>query len=229
MQEADDYTRVIISDLHLGSAYSKEAELSSFLETIEFDEIILAGDIIEFLRVPTFTKGTLEIFKKLTESNKKIVYVVGNHDDAFENFVGDQIAGIEFVRQYDFLYAGRKYRVQHGDQYDGGIVKWRYTIEFISLIQNIIERVFRINLTSWWAKRQIKKRKLIRIWDIVQWNNDADVFIMGHTHNPEVLIWVDKEECIKTYINTGDWVDNCTYVIVKDDQVRLRKYQQAQD
>jgi UDP-2,3-diacylglucosamine pyrophosphatase LpxH len=226
MQEADDYTRVIISDLHLGSVYSKETELSSFLDTIEFDEIILAGDIIEFLRVPTFTKGTLEIFKKLTESKKKIIYVVGNHDDAFENFVGAQIAGIEFVRQYDFSYAGRKYRVQHGDQYDNGIVKWRYTIEFISLIQNIIERVFRINLTSWWAKRQIKKRKLIRVWDIVQWHNDADVFIMGHTHNPEVLIWVDKQEKIKTYINTGDWVDNCTYVIVKDSQVRLRKYQQ---
>ena len=229
MKGVDDYTRVIISDLHLGSVYSKEAELSNFLDSIEFDEIILAGDIIEFLRVPTFTKGTLAIFKKLTTSNKKIIYVVGNHDDAFENFVGEQIAGIEFVRQYDFLYAGRRYRVQHGDQYDSGVIKWRYTIEFISLIQNIIERVFRINLTSWWAKRQIKKRKLIWIWDIVQWNDDADVFIMGHTHNPEVLIWVDKEECIKTYINTGDWIDNCTYVIVKDNQVRLRKYQQAPD
>ena len=48
---------------------------------------------------------------------------------------------------------------------------------------------------------------------------------MGHTHNPEVLIWVDKDENIKTYVNTGDWVDNCTYVIIKDDQVRLRKWQ----
>ena len=27
-----------------------------------------------------------------------------------------------------------------------------------------------------------------RIWDIVQWNNDVDVFIMGHNHTPEVLI-----------------------------------------
>ena len=47
---------------------------------------------------------------------------------------------------------------------------------------------------------------------------------MGHTHNPEVLIWVNKEEKIKTYVNCGDWVENCTYVIIKDKQVRLRKW-----
>ena len=51
------------------------------------------------------------------------------------------------------------------------------------------------------------------------------MFIMGHTHNPEVLIWVDKNEKIKTYVNTGDWIDNCTYVLIKDAQVRLRKFE----
>ena len=104
------------------------------------------------------------------------------------------------------------------------MVKWRYTIELISFFQNMIERVFGFDLTTWWANRQIKKRQLKRIWDLVKWNEDSDVFIMGHTHNPEVLIWVDKNEKIKTYINTGDWVNNCTYVIIRDGHVRLRKY-----
>ena len=45
---------------------------------------------------------------------------------------------------------------------------------------------------------------------------------MGHTHNPEVLIWVDKDENIKTYVNTGDWIEHHTYVIIKGGQVRLR-------
>ena len=40
-----------------------------------------------------------------------------------------------------------------------------------------------------------------------------------------VLIWVDKNENIKTYVNCGDWVYNCTYVIIKDKQVRLRKWE----
>lgn len=219
-----DYVRLIISDTHLGSAYAKEKELLEFLRSIEYDEIILAGDIIEFLRKPEFTEESLSLINEILNRGKKIIYIVGNHDQALRSFENKKVSEIEFVKSYDFEYAGRKYRVQHGDQYDNGLVNWRYTIEFISFFQNMIERVFKIDLTTWWSNKQIKKRRLKRIWDLVKWNNDADVFIMGHTHNPEVLIWVDKNENIKTYVNTGDWVTNCTYVIIKENQVRLRKW-----
>lgn len=225
MNEKPSWKRLIISDTHLGSAHSKEVELYHMLCEEEFDELILAGDILEFLRKPKFTSITKRIIDVVNSKPKKTVYIIGNHDDAMEAFVGETLLGIEFVREYEFFHFGRKFRIQHGDQYETGIVKWRYTIEFISFIQNMIERVFRIDLTTWWANKQIKKRKLRRIWDIVKWNEDSDVFIMGHTHNPEVLIWVDKKENIKTYVNTGDWVDNCTYVTIKDGQVRLRKFE----
>jgi UDP-2,3-diacylglucosamine pyrophosphatase LpxH len=221
----NDYVRLIISDLHLGSAYSEEKALESFLKTAEFDELILAGDILEFWKKPNFTETTSRLMNYLSNlSNKKVIYIIGNHDDSFSAFAGKTVAGIYFTKSYDFVYGGRKYRVEHGDDYETGVLNWQYTMQFISLIQNAIERVWSINLTSWWTRRQIKKRKLKRIWDIVRWNEEADVFIMGHTHNPEVLIWVDKNEKIKTYINTGDWVDNCTYVIIKDNEVRLRKW-----
>ena len=219
-----DYIRLIISDTHLGSLCSKEKKLLDLLSSVEYDELILAGDIIEFLRKPEFTTEFLGLFQHVIESDKKTIYVIGNHDDAFEHFEGKAVAGIEFVKSYDFDYRGRHFRVQHGDQYDSGIVKWRYGIQIISLFQNIIERLFNYDLTTWWTNRKIKKRRLKRIWDLVKWNESADVFIMGHTHNPEVLIWVDKNEKIKTYINTGDWVNNCTYVIIRDGHVRLRKY-----
>jgi UDP-2,3-diacylglucosamine pyrophosphatase LpxH len=219
-----DYIRLIISDLHLGSAHTHELKLKELLENTEYDELILAGDILEFLKRPKFTDTTAALFDLVCNLNKKVIYIVGNHDYAFNSFVGKKVGGIEFVKRYDFEYANRKYRIEHGDDYDAGIVNWQYTMEFISFIQNMIERFFNIDLTTWWAKRQIRKRKLKKIWDIIKWNEDADVFIMGHTHNPEVLIWVDKNENIKTYINTGDWVDNCTYVIIKDKQVRLRKF-----
>ena len=71
---------------------------------------------------------------------------------------------------------------------------------------------------------KIKKRKLRRIWDILKWNEEADVFIMGHTHTPEAVIWVDKDENIKTYVNTGDWVEHSTYVIIKNGEVRLKNF-----
>lgn len=220
----NDYVRLIISDLHLGSAHTCESDLINLLQNTEFDELILAGDILEFLRRPTFTDITSKLFDFVCNLNKKVIYIVGNHDKAFSSFVGKKVGGIHFVKQYNFNYENRRYRVEHGDKYETGIVNWRYTIEFISFMQNMIERIFNIDLTTWWAKKQIKKRKLKRIWDIVKWNDEADVFIMGHTHNPEVLIWVDKYENIKTYVNTGDWVFNCTYVVIKGGQVRLRKW-----
>lgn len=221
---ADDRVRLIISDLHLGSAHSKESDLENLLENVQYDELILAGDIIEFLRKPTFTEATSRLFNLIDTASKKVIYVVGNHDDAFHSFIGKTVSGIEFVSAYEFNHFGRRFRIEHGDAYDTGLVNWNYTIQFISLLQNMIERVFKIDLTTWYVNRKLKKRKLKRIWDIVKWNENADVFVMGHTHNPEVLIWVDKNENIKTYVNTGDWVSNCTYVVVKDGQVRLRKW-----
>tara|TARA_R110000851_G_scaffold91748_5_gene200292 strand:+ start:875 stop:1582 length:708 start_codon:yes stop_codon:yes gene_type:complete len=221
---SDSWTRLIISDTHIGSANAKESALLDMLQNTEYDEIILAGDIIEFLRSPIFTKTSRDILSVINEKSKSIIYIVGNHDIAFSDLIGSNISNIRFLKRYEFNHYNRKFRIEHGDEYDSGLVTWRYAIEFVSFLQNMLERVFKIDLTTWHANRQIKKRKLRRIWDIVKWNPDADVFIMGHTHNPEVLIWVDKYENIKTYINSGDWIDNCTYVLIKDGQVRLRKH-----
>ena len=115
--ESEDYVRLIVSDLHLGSAHSKEKELLELLSTIEYDELVLAGDIIEFLRKPEFTKDSIELLKSIVESEKKIIYLVGNHDDALSAFAGNGLKSIQFMRSYDFEYGNRKYRIQHGDQY----------------------------------------------------------------------------------------------------------------
>ena len=71
---------------------------------------------------------------------------------------------------------------------------------------------------------QIKKHKLRSVIHILRENDDVDVFIMGHTHNPEALIWIDENEKIKTYINAGDWVSHQTYVTIINGVSRLRKF-----
>lgn len=219
-----DYTRLIISDVHLGSYYSKEDKLLSFLQTVEFDELVLAGDIIDFIKIPQFTETTIKIFDYIAKLDKKIVYVVGNHDIAFEKFVGKQFAHIEFVSKYEFEYGDRTYRIQHGDQYETGLVHYRFTMNVISIFHDMLERFFKKNLAALLVKMFVKKKKIKRIWNIIKWNDDVDVFIMGHTHIPEVVIWVDPNENIRTYANTGDWVEHSTYIILKDNKLRLKKY-----
>lgn len=222
-----EYIRLVISDLHIGSLFSKEEEIHALLENIEFDELILAGDIIDFIKIPTFTHHTAQIIETLNKisKSKPIIYVVGNHDWVFHDFVGRTVCGIYFVKRYDFEYAGRRYRIEHGDQYETGLVHWRFTMNLISIFHDFLERRLNFNLVAWWVKVTQKKNQLKRIWDIIRHNNDdIDVFIMGHTHQPEALIWVDKHQRIRTYVNTGDWVQNKTYAIIKDGQVRLKSF-----
>ena len=221
---AEDYVRLVISDVHLGSFYSKEKELLQFLQNVEFDELILAGDIIDFIKIPKFTKTTTEIFSYLSKLDKKIIYVVGNHDIAFEKFVGLTCSNIEFVSQYEFEYGNRSFRIQHGDQYETGLIHMRFMMNILSVCHDWLERFFKKNLAALLVKLFAKKKKLKRVWNIIKWNDDVDVFIMGHTHIPEAVIWIDQDENIRTYANTGDWVEHTTYIILKDGKLRLKKY-----
>jgi len=223
-----DYIRLVISDLHIGSHNSKEEQILELLQTVEFDELILAGDIIDFIKVPTFTKMTAKIFSYLSKLDKKITYIIGNHDISFASFTGQRLLNIEFTNHCEFVYGEKKYRIVHGHEFDSGLVHWPVFMNFVSIIQDWLERTFAWKLASWWVDRRLKKRKLRRIWDILKWNKDADVFIMGHTHVPEVVIWVDENQKIKTYVNCGDWESHMTYVIIKDNELRLKKFKPSQ-
>ena len=72
--------RVVISDLHIGSTHCREEELVHFIETLECDELILAGDIIDFIKVPSFTSKTAKLLTYLSRF-KSVVYIIGNFSD----------------------------------------------------------------------------------------------------------------------------------------------------
>jgi UDP-2,3-diacylglucosamine pyrophosphatase LpxH len=218
--------RVVISDLHIGSTHCREEDLLHFIQTVECDELILAGDVVDFIKIPSFTSKTAELLNTLSRFNS-VIYIIGNHDHSLTSFIDRTLGNIKFHSSYEFMDGNRKFRIEHGDAYDTSF--WhQYTegflIKIISVFQDWIERTWDVDLATWWANRKIKKRKLIRIWDIINLNNDVDVFIMGHSHTPEAVIWVDEDENIKTYINSGDWVAHTTYVSIENGVTRLKKF-----
>jgi len=215
--------RIIISDTHIGTKFYKSDELLSFLENLDCDELILAGDIIDFIKIPVFTERCLKIIEKMKNA-KRVIYVVGNHDEGLLGVVGNRVMGVEFVKRYEFEEAGRKFRIEHGDAYDKGALANRVFVKFLSVIQNMLEFTFNFDFTTWWTEIQIKKHKLRSIINILRHHPKIDVFIMGHTHIPEALIWVNEDGTIKTYINAGDWVTHQTYVTVDNGIARLRKF-----
>lgn len=215
--------RLIISDTHIGSKFYKEEELCEFLSSAKYDQLILNGDIIEFLKIPTFTTWAMNILK-IVDYNKEIIYIIGNHDRALANFAGKEIFGIKFMNEYKFEEGGRKFRIEHGDRYEKGIVHYRTAMKIISVFQDILERYFNLDVSTWFNNLKINKRKIKRLWDIIDLNSDIDVLIVGHTHIPEAVIWIDENEKIKTYVNSGDWVSHSTYVEIIDGVVRLRNF-----
>ena len=197
-----------------------------FLNGLECDELVLAGDIVDFVKIPIFSELSLEILHRIV-SFPKVVYIIGNHDYSFDAFAGKSLSHIDFKEVYEFEDTGRSFRIEHGDRYEKGFwSKWTEgtLLKLVSICQDWLERTFAIDLATWWANRALAKRKLIRLWDIIDFNNDVDVSIMGHSHRPEVVIWVDQNEQIKTYVNTGDWVEHTTYAQILNGVVRLKSY-----
>ena len=202
-----------------------------FLNGLECDELVLAGDIVDFVKIPIFSELSLEILHRIV-SFPKVVYIIGNHDYSFDAFAGKSLSHIDFKEVYEFEDTGRSFRIEHGDRYEKGFwSKWAEgtLLKLVSICQDWIERTFKIDLATWWSNRALAKRKLIRLWDIIDFNNDVDVSIMGHSHRPEVVIWVDHQEQIKTYVNTGDWGEHMTYASLVDGVVRLKSYKKLLD
>lgn len=217
--------RVIISDTHIGTKFYRSDKLLKFLQSVEYDELVLAGDIIDFIKIPVFTERCMEILDSIDSENKSIIYIVGNHDESLIGLVGKKFFNITFLRRYDFEECGRRFRIEHGDVYDKGALHNKLFVLFLSVLQNLLEFTFNFDFTTWWTEIQIKKHKLRSIINILRHHPKIDVFIMGHTHIPEALIWVNEDQTIKTYINAGDWVTHQTYVTVEEGIARLQKFE----
>jgi UDP-2,3-diacylglucosamine pyrophosphatase LpxH len=215
--------RIVISDTHIGSNFYRSDELLEFLQSQQMDQLVLAGDIIDFIKIPILTQNCAKILDAIGDKTD-VVYIVGNHDESLSGWIGSDIFGIKFARALEFVEFGRSFRIEHGDRFTTGPIHTSAFIKIVSVIQNILETWFGIDLTSWWVHRQLKKHKLRSISAILNMNNDVDVFIMGHTHIPEAVIWVHADQSIKTYVNSGDWVTHMTYVEIDDGKVRLREF-----
>ena len=148
--------RLIISDTHIGSKFYKKEELLRLLQTKTYDQLILNGDIIDFLKGPTFTTTALDILRAIDPS-KEIIYVVGNHDTAVSELIDQTFLNIKFVKEYCFEDTGRKFRVEHGDKYETGLVHKRYVMKIISIFQDIIERTSGLDLSTWLTNLKLKK------------------------------------------------------------------------
>ena len=99
------YEAIIISDLHLGTRYSKCDELLQFLKTHKTKKLILNGDIIDGWALSRGSKWNNKHSKIVSELlkislNTEIIYIRGNHDDFIKDYFSQTLNDIIFVDEY---------------------------------------------------------------------------------------------------------------------------------
>ena len=148
----------------------------------------------------------------------------------FREFVGSQFGGVEILNQAIHETAdGRRLLVLHGDEFDAVIQhrKWLAVLGDAAydrlICVNRLLNAFRRRLgMPYWSLAAFMKN---RVKDAVKyiWGYEGAVVreakrwnvagvVCGHIHQPAI-----KEIEGIDYCNCGDWVENCTALVEKDD------------
>ena len=220
---------IFISDTHLGTRGCKADLLADFLAHNDCHTLYLVGDIIDGWRLKeswywaeSHSRVLRAILNKVEEGTR-VIYVPGNHDEAFRDYCGLSLAGVELRLEVLHETAdGLQLLVIHGDHADGILAHarwlaklgdWAYTIALRSNdVFNAVRR--RFGLPYWSLSAYLKGKVKNAAAFIASFEEavarlarerGADGVVCGHIHRAEVRRIGDV-----LYCNDGDWVESCT-------------------
>ena len=229
------YKTIILSDIHLGSQYSRANDVVSFLKNNECEKLILNGDIIDgwaLKRGGSWNESHMRCIRKFLKisKNSKVYWIRGNHDDFLYDFLPFKLGNIKILEDMDYIgLDGNRYFVLHGDVFDVFVkdMKWLAKLGSIgydlSLWLNKWYNKYRILVgkeyfsLSKLIKNSVKKASSY----IGDFENHMikhakqlgyDGVICGHIHKAEI----SKINGIY-YMNSGDWVESNTALVEEFD------------
>jgi UDP-2,3-diacylglucosamine pyrophosphatase LpxH len=231
-----NYRAVFLSDFHLGTKGCQAELVLDLLRHVEADTIYLVGDIIDGWRLrsgwywPQAHNDVVQKLLRKVRRGARMVFVPGNHDEFARQFLGLTFGGIEITRDTIHVAAdGRRYLVMHGDEFDvvvrhskwlAHLGDWAYDAALlINTRFNMVRRWFGFPYWSFsaWAKLKVKNAvNFIGSFERELANEarrrGVDGVICGHIHHPAVR---DIDGIV--YVNTGDFVESCSFVVERDD------------
>ena len=230
------YRTVWISDLHLGTPGCNAELLVGFLRSTQCETLYLVGDIVDGWQLrkgwywPTRHNDVVRCILKQAKKGTRVIYVPGNHDDAFRDYCGLDFGGVELIAEDIHVTAdGRRLLVLHGDQFDSIVLyaRWlaflgdnAYTLLLkTNAAVNCVRR--RLGLPYWSLAAHLKKRVKNAVQFISKFEEvlahaaaerGVDGVVCGHIHSAEI-----REINGITYYNDGDWVESCTALVEHGD------------
>lgn len=228
------YKSIFISDIHLGTKFSKTKELLNFLKHTESENLILVGDIVDgwaikrkFIWPQTHSDVIQKILKKARKGTK-VSFITGNHDEFIRPFVplilGDSL---NICNELDYVALnGKKYYITHGDFFDSITMtkKWLailgdYGYDLLLHLNSVLNFLRKkIGIQKYWSLSKYVKDSVKSSVSFINdfesvlskhaKNKGYDGIICGHIHKAEIRN-IDSVE----YLNCGDWVESCTAIV----------------
>lgn len=225
------YPILILSDIHLGSEYSRFREVIRFLENTSCETLILNGDIIDGWQLRKSTRHLTArhtdffrlLMKKMEEQNTRIIYVRGNHDDFLDRIIPFHFANLSIVSEHMLeTPGGQRYYVTHGDLFDTitSQMKWLAQLGDIgyTLLLHINKYYNMYRQKNGKPYYSVSQKVKGKIKSAVSYISDfeeklvmiarlkkADGIICGHIHHAANIHYGNIH-----YLNSGDWVENRT-------------------
>ena len=228
------YKSIFISDIHLGTRFSKAKVLLNFLKHNESDQLILVGDIIDGWAIkrkliwPQEHSDVIQKILKKAKKGTKVTFITGNHDEFLRPFVplllGDSVS---IANELEYVAINKKkYYITHGDFFDSITMtkKWLAILGdygydlllHLNVVLNFLRK--RIGIKKYWSlSKYVKDNVKSSVSFISDFeavlsthakNKGYDGIICGHIHKAEIRDIEDIE-----YLNCGDWVESCTAIV----------------
>lgn len=227
-------TALFISDVHLGSKGSQAKEVLRLLKKYEPKNLFIVGDFIDgwlLKKRHYWTQDFTNVIRKvlsLSKNGTKVYYITGNHDDFLREYSPTKFGNIEIVDEMVW----KNFYISHGDLYDGVVkLKWLGVLgsigyEIAIWIDSILRRFGMKRSLSSYLKKKVKGAvKFITSFEkqlaYQALSNNCQGVVTGHIHTPEDKIINIKNKDIR-YLNTGDWIENTSYVIYNKGKWKLK-------
>jgi UDP-2,3-diacylglucosamine pyrophosphatase LpxH len=223
---------LFISDIHLGSKGSNADKVLELLKEYQPETLFLVGDIIDgwlLKRKFRWPQSHTNVVRKILSYSKngtKVIYIPGNHDEFMREYGEFNFGNIEVHNEYVW----NDTFITHGDLYDGVVkLKWLGVLGSVGYDAAIsIDR----GLKKLGMKRSLSKFLKNKVKEAVKFitqyeselvrqakKHKCHSVICGHIHHPDDRMIEDVR-----YLNTGDWIENNTYITYNNGKFKLNEY-----
>lgn len=201
------FDAVVLSDLHLGARNCRTEDVLRFLDWVDAERIILAGDTFDDPLLRGLNGRHLAVLERLREltAGGAVTWLRGNHDPAPDWW--DTVLGLPCDDEAELPVGSRRYLIFHGHRWDRSLDWPRWLVDGADEVYRFSQRVDPTHRLARFLKHRCKHfcravDRLQRMATVEARRRAFDGVIVGHTHQA-----ADRWQGGTHFLNSGCWTE----------------------